>query len=784
MEQYLAHILCLTDGTEIEQMLTQHNQSAEETTGDALQPAGLGAAGRLAGLLHDMGKYTAAYQQYLRKSARGDPDAPPKGLINHTFAAVRFILERWHKKDRNVHQRLTAELLAYAAGAHHGSFDLVREGGPPGFQHRLADESIGYAQAAAGLLGDISEETLDALFEKACNEVSGIAKAIIRAHPGQQKDIMMGIGFLARLLQSAVMEGDRQDTRAFMAQKAIYKQERPDWETALRNLEKKLGSYPVHTPVNRIRAEISDRCAKAAKQPGGIIRLTVPTGGGKTLSSLRYALTHAIEYGKRRMIYVMPLLAIIEQNAEEIRKAIGGAIPVTEHHSNAVPNDMTHDELDELELLCESWQAPIIVTTLVQFLQTLFSGKTTCIRRMQALCGSIIVIDEVQTVPVNMLSLFNSAVQFLCDVCGATVILCSATQPCLEALPHPLQGVREMIEEDLTQRPELKRTAIQYLGEMSHEQLGDWSVRQMEQVDSLLIICNTRRDARKLYRLMEQSGCPAIHISAAMCHAHRHEVMRRIADLQPGQKLVCVSTQVMEAGVDVSFDCVVRVAAGLDEVVQSAGRCNRHGTQGKLRTVYIVRLHGEKLVHLDVIKDGVAALTKLLEAYRLDPDGFDNDLASAAAVAAYYRMLYEELKDNKTEYCVKHVPDSLYGLLSVNAMLAADDGYAMHQAFKLAGSLFTVFDTDTVSVVVPYGEGAALIEELCALGTYYDRDYAAALLERAKPFTVNLYRTEFDKLLQMGAVQTSKAIQVYCLAAPFYDETGVVSQSNNLFLEG
>ncbi len=784
MKQYLAHLLILINGDEVAQPLIQHNLNAAEIAGDALLPAGLRAAGHLAGLLHDMGKYTAAYQQYLRKSARGDPDAPPKGSVNHTFAAVRFILSRWHSPQRDVYHRLTAELLAYAAGAHHGSFDLAREEGPPGFQHRLADESIGYAEAASGFLRDVSEETLDALFEKACNEVSGIAKAIIRAHPKQPKDVMMGIGLMARLLQSAVMEGDRQDTRAFMAQKPARKAERPDWETALRNLERRLGNYPVDTPVNRIRAEISDRCAEAAEAPGGIIRLTVPTGGGKTLSSLRYALTHAIAHNKRRMVYVMPLLAIIEQNAEEIRRAIDGAIPVTEHHSNVVQTDMTHEELDEHELLCESWQAPIIVTTLVQFLQTLFSGKTTCIRRMQALCGSIIVIDEVQTVPVNMLSLFNSAVQFLCDVCGATVILCSATQPCLEALPHPLQGVREMIEEDLTQRPELKRTAIRYLGEMSHEQLRDWSARQMEAVDTLLIICNTRRDARTLYRLMEQSGCPAIHISAAMCHAHRHEVMRRIADLKPGQKLVCVSTQVMEAGVDVSFDCVVRVAAGLDEVVQSAGRCNRHGTQGKLRTVYIVRLHGEKLVHLDVIQDGIAALTRLLEAYRLDPDRFDHDLASAAAVKAYYRMLYDGFKENRTEYCVKHVPDSLYGLLSVNAMLAADDGYAMHQAFKLAGSLFTVFDTDTVSVVAPYGAGAALIDELCALGPYYDREYAAALLERAKPFTVNLYRTEFEKLLQMGAVQISKAMQVYCLAALFYDETGVVSQSNNLFLEG
>lgn len=782
--QYLAHLFVENDGPEIEQTLLQHNISTAEIAESVLLPAGMSAAAYLAGFLHDIGKYTAAYQEYLVKSARGDPDAPPKGSICHTFAAVRYILQRWHSPPQDMYHRLTAELLAYAAGAHHGSFDLAKDDGPPGFQHRLTDESFCYQEVLTGFRQEIPEVDVDALFAKACVEIKSVFDCIFNAHPKQLADLLMGLGLTARLLQSAVMEGDRRDTRAFKRRKPPDKVIRPDWEGALRNLEDRLGSYPRDTPVNRIRAEISDRCAEAAQQPGGIIRLTVPTGGGKTLSSLRYALTHAARYNKRRIFYVMPLLAIIEQNAEAIRNTIGDVIPVLEHHSNVVQTDMTYDELDEHELLCESWQAPIIVTTLVQFLQTLFSGRTTCIRRMQALCGSIIILDEVQTVPVNMLSLFNSAIQFLAEVCRATVILCSATQPCLETIEHPLPETREMIDEDLTQRPELKRTAIRYLGEMSREQLADWSVHKLEQVDSLLIICNTRRDARAMYRLLNEACCPVIHISAGMCHAHRSDVMERITSLKPGEKLICVSTQVMEAGVDVSFDCVVRVAAGVDSVVQAAGRCNRHGEYGDVRDVYIVRLHGEKLGSLEIIKDSIAALTELLEEYRLDPDRFDNDLASASAVAEYYRVLYRELKDKETEYCLKHVPDSLYGLLSQNDRYTTKDGYIMHQAFKLAGSLFTVFDTDTVSVVVPYGDGEVLIDKLCALGPYYDQDEAVALLERAKPYTVNLYRTAFNKLMEKGAIRTAKAVMVHCLMMPFYDDTGVVDQVDDRFLEG
>ena len=316
-----------------------------------------------------------------------------------------------------------------------------------GFQHRMEKEDIGYEEAVHSFLQYCAgEEELDTLFAEAEAEIEQAYRKLIpllRQDETASEEARFYLGMLARLLLSAVIEGDRRDTAEFEQDMRFPQARTPDelhilWETLSDRVDRKLGELPHRTEVEKARREISDRCRAFAEKPGGIYRLNVPTGAGKTLSSLRYALAHAARYGKSRILFVAPILAIIDQSSKVIRQYIGDDSLILEHHSNVVQTEPAQGELDERELLVQSWNAPIIITTLVQLLNTLFDGRTTAIRRFQALCSSVIVIDEVQTVPVKMLTLFNLALRFLSEQCGATIVLCSATQPELKDAAHPL----------------------------------------------------------------------------------------------------------------------------------------------------------------------------------------------------------------------------------------------------------------------------------------------------------------------------------------------------------
>ena len=405
---YLAHI----DG-ERGQTAQAHCRKAAEYAAAALRPVQLTCLAVLAGLLHDMGKFKEAFRLYLQMAAAGNP-AAVRGSVNHTFAAVRFLLQRYHKQNGDPIRNLTAELLACAVGAHHGLFDCIDDRRRCGFLHRLEQTDIDYEESLANYLAQCAPlEELDALFAQAVTEVGRCMEKLqplVRDEYGVEGDFYLGL--LMRLLLSAVIEGDRRDTAEFMGHMTY--PAFPDgearaamWDTLLARVEQKLGEFPCDTDIARARRRISEQCRTFAAQPGGVYRLNVPTGAGKTLSSLRYALAHAKIWNKSRIIFTSPLLSILEQNAQVIRKYVGDDRLILEHHSNVIRTTETAERLDELELLAENWNCPIILTTLVQLLNTLFSGKTACIRRFQALCNSVVVIDEVQTVPNNLLTLFD-----------------------------------------------------------------------------------------------------------------------------------------------------------------------------------------------------------------------------------------------------------------------------------------------------------------------------------------------------------------------------------------
>ena len=358
------------------QTVREHCRNTAALAATALRPLGLEKSAYLAGLLHDAGKNKQEYEDYLLEAAAGG--SVVRGSVNHTFAGVRFLLDRWHCGEGDLsYSDVTAELLAFAIGSHHGLFDCVDPQQHSGFFHRQTKEGIFYDESRQGFLAEVAdEEELEHLFRDAVREMAPmldrLAALSTQADDNEaDRETAFYIGLLARMLLSAVIEGDRTDTAAFMDDlkpPSFPEDMRPIWAGRLAFMEKKLAAFPRKTPIDLVRHTISDTCAAGAARPGGVYRLNVPTGGGKTLASLRFALTHAAKWNCSRIIFTAPLLSILDQNAQVIRDYIGDDTLILEHHSNLAEPKETPERLQELELLTASWSAPIIITTLVQLL--------------------------------------------------------------------------------------------------------------------------------------------------------------------------------------------------------------------------------------------------------------------------------------------------------------------------------------------------------------------------------------------------------------------------------
>lgn len=795
--EYPAHIRKVDDKKYI-QTVEEHCRGVAEIAAELLRDIGLEKTAYLAGIIHDLGKFSENFKNYIEKAADGEK--VQRGSVNHTFAGVRFLLEKHSDKQLSGFSDIVLEIIAYAVGAHHGLFDCVDDNNNNGFTKRMQKEGIDYLNAAQEFLKICcSKQDIEDLLkqsEKEClpvfNEIEKLADNADAKI--QNTQITFYIGFLARLILSAIIEADRSDTSQFMngySEKTV-KNISEIWINCIKNVEQKLSTMPLDKPINKTRAQISALCAEAGNLESGIYRLNLPTGAGKTLTSLRYALHHALKHNKKRIIFTMPLLSIIEQNAGIIHDYIGNEELILEHHSNIVETD-ENDELDKRELLIESWDVPIIITTMVQLLNTLFAGKTANIRRMQALCNSIIVIDEVQTVPDKMLSLFNLALNFLAKICNATIILCSATQPCFEKTMYPLdKSVKDLITLTKEQETVFKRVRLEYKGEMDCEELADFAAGILEENNSLLLVCNTKNEAAVMFNLLcsKLKDVKAFHISAGMCTAHRKETIKEMQEALENkqQKVLCVSTQVIEAGVDVSFARVIRLLAGMDNIVQATGRENRNREFDGLAPGYIVRLKGEFLKGLSEIEDAKNAAADLLVKYKNNPQIYDDDLMSAKAVNEYYKSLYENVKSGYHDFYIESVRDSILNLMSCNGNV--DSGkipeynkYFMHQALKTAGGLFTVFDESSIDIIVPYNRGTEIIQKIFAVG---DKDYGKlkAVLKEAKLYTVSLFKYQKIKLEEQGALIFVSSVGVYILQDGYYDElTGLNLNQSELPLQ-
>lgn len=803
--KYLAHMVKDEKGNIIrEQTVKEHCRNTAKLAAEKLKVMGLENAGYLVGLIHDRGKLSDEFQAYINSD-----DKSQKGKVTHTFAGGRLILEKYHGLSGE--DAFVSEVISYGIFAHHGLFDcLSPDGDFDGFTHRMTKD-IPYEQVKSRVYEElIDEKELDRLYEKAKREITAVAVKIDSVTDdyikslGQIKDKRdkkfgkFCYGFLTRIILSAVIDGDRTDTASFMEGFEITPNEATAemWQNHYNRVSEKVAKFKADTDINKARKEISDACCRALLTGDRLYKLVVPTGGGKTLASLRAALGRAAKFNKSRIIFVTPLLTILDQNAKVIREYINDDSIILEHHSNVIKEEKEEGEkITYADLLTENWDSPIIITTMVQFLNTLFEGRTSCIRRMSGLANSVIVIDEYQTVPIKMLSMFNGAINFLSKICGATVVLCSATPPALENADRPLLPAKDIIENADELFAVFKRTEITDIKDsMTETELAQMAAEKAADWGSVLIICNKKKQALDLYNLLKENG-NVYHLSTAMCPEHRLKVIGEIKEKLGREKVICVATQLVEAGVDFSFGCVIRLKAGLDNLIQSAGRCNRNGEKNKICPVYAVDLKGENLGKLKEIKQAK-------EAYNATGSEFGKELESRRAVKSYYGNLYTSIysKQGDQDYTVdvNGNSDSLYCLLSTNShsktRMKAKYGKSLQlekqkffQSFDTAGKEFKALDNNTTAVIVPYGKGKEIIAHLQSRSIKYDFKRQKELLKEAKPYTISMYDYEINGLAKEGGIMPLLDGEAIGIIDNFYsDKFGVdisgLSFDNDNFL--
>lgn len=780
-KEYIAHI---SQTDKRIQTMPEHLDAVQqgcETFGGKIGVAHLAG---MAGLLHDMGKNTPAFKQYIEAASANPAHAPKRGSVDHSTAGGRWLYRRYHKQALLPEDKAAVEWMANCIISHHqGLRDFLAPEAESPFLERVAHKQEGmeeYGKAVEALLESWTEEELDCYFADAVRELKS-ALQLIR----ESKLKPIASSLLIKYLFSCLIDADRTNTREFEENRyeGWQRDYRPFFERSYRLLMDELramndGDRAEH-PINRLRRDMSEQCDEFARRPSGIYTLSIPTGGGKTLASLRYALRHALEHGKERIIYIVPFTTIIEQNAQEVRRILQDDAHILEHHSNVVEDmdtsvrgiEQKNDyqlQKERLSLARDNWDSPIIFTTMVQFLNTFYAKGTRNARRLHRLSNAVLIFDEVQAVPPKCVSLFNAALNFLHSFGRSSLILCTATQPALDFVKHKLlmPEQAEIIQDRDEVTKQFKRVELE--NRITAEgwktgELAQFVREQAAEVGSVLIILNTKAAVRKLYLHLKEAewiqdgGVQLYHLSTGMCAAHRKDTLKKVNDaLAATQPVICLSTQLIEAGVNVSFPCVIRSLAGLDSIAQAAGRCNRHG-EAELRRVYVIRSAEENLSPLPEIAIGAKISERLFREYMDDPDRFRNSLLSPQAMELYFRYYYEQIQKD-LDYPVPQLDKSLFDLLNFNKAYFQDycrtHGQApeivSRPAFATVEQHFQVIANQTTSVLVPYDDKAK--ELLLDLNGELEPEQLSRLLRQAQQYVVNLFERERIQLEKDGTL--------------------------------
>lgn len=674
------------------QTIAEHLENTATMSGKLASKFNARDFGYACGILHDLGKYSGKFQQKLKGSILS---------VDHSTAGAQ--------ESISLYGRGIGRILAYCIAGHHS--------GLPNFGTAASTEGTLYARLNKEI-EDYSAYRRE-LDLSSIKNISGLPIKSIERHQG------FTLSFFIRMLYSCLVDADFLDTENYMAETIKHRGN----NVSIYQLESKFNNFITNlesenTKVNRKRKHILEQCLKISEEDKGLYTLTVPTGGGKTYSSLAFALNHAKVHNLDRIIYVIPYTSIIEQNAK-VFKDVLGEDNVLEHHSNyQFDNNISEDAQslnEKLKLASENWDIPIVVTTNVQFFESLFSNRSSKCRKIHNMTNSVIIFDEAQMLPVEYLRPSLLAVSELVSNYGSTAILCTATQPSInDLLPSSIKPV-EIMDNPKQLYDEFKKVKVVKRGEMDDDLLAS----ELNQYEQVLCIVNTRKHAREVFNRLEDN---AIHLSTLMCPIHRQEKLAEIKQrLKDGKPCRVVSTQLIEAGVDVDFPIVYRSIAGIDSIVQSAGRCNREGNLpiGNVFVFTPVSDYAKTKGYLE----RTAKVAEMVFRRFEDP-------ISLEAIEYYFEMLYdiegEQALDKKD---IINCFEERYQQLEFD--------------FQTAAEQFKLIEDNTYSIVIPFNETAKKLLEEARFNPY-----PASLARKMQPYTVSVYENEYKTLLKNSTLIT------------------------------
>lgn len=757
----------------------------------------------LAGLIHDLGKYRQDFQKYIK-----DPTTAKKGSIDHASFGAIFIknkVKQITENSKDISAEILGEIVSNAICSHHNSLGLkdylnARLNSP--YSERMdkfnddPDKMQELKQAVKLFYDEVMhEEEFDQYLKLALQEFKRLFDQL-----QSKDDLLDNIYYVGQFVYSCLLDADRTDTALFsFNQTAVEYQYEQIFESYYDKLLNNIKQFDQSSAINQARSEMSTECDAFAEQADGIYRLSIPTGGGKTLASLRYGLKHAAKTKKKHIIYVLPYITIIEQNAQVIRKMLNGDAKnmtnILEFHSN-VSNDLKDDDIETektIRLAEDNWDSPIVITTMVQFLNSVYARSTVNRRRFHNLCDSVIIFDEVQKLPLKSISMFNKLLNFLSDIGQSDIVLCTATQPAFDSLTSGtslrIANKPEMISNLSKRIQQFKRVKIidrtRKNGadcHLSANEAAEMIIKAAKDQGSVLAIFNTISATKKVFEKVKEQIQDHVYIlTTRMCPEHRKQAIQEIKDLlKDGEPVICVSTALIEAGVDISFSCVFRSLCGLDSIVQSAGRCNRNAEK-EYGTVNLILMDQdtEKLNRLPEIKNGKEIVQGMLD------DGYSADsFLEDETIKHYFQILY---RDADTEYAVNDqgyqlsLADCIDGTQMMNRYLAerqAAPKTIEGSASETIARNFEVIDEDTISLIAPYGSGKEIIAELNSEAGF---SQLKQLMKSAQPYLIGIYRSKVKELIDQGAIlvlgDEYHQSQIFAIRDDFYDDkVGLVDE--------
>lgn len=696
-----------------------HTASMAKSFADRFQG---GEFAYIIGLMHDLGKYSSEFQQKLKgENIR----------VDHSTAGAQTAVQ--------VYGKTVGKILAYGLAGHHA--------GLPDYGNSLKDR---FLQARLGKkIKDYSA------FQNEIMLPAGPSNLSLKPNPHANG---FTIAFFIRMLFSCLTDADFLDTEIFLSAHSHLRGNYPSITDLNERLERFLREFckDKTESIHFKRAEIQQRCIAVSDGPQGMYTLTVPTGGGKTISSLAFALKHAHTHGLERVIYVIPYTSIIEQNARWFKEILGEET-VLEHHSN-VQNDLSNPDMDEelqnevqrMRLATENWDIPVVVTTNVQFYESLFGNRSSRCRKLHNIAKSVIILDEAQMIPVEYLKPCLYALSELVTNYGVTVVLCTATQPALRKFLPDNITLREMMRDPEELYHAFRRVEIRNRGLMTDEAIA----KELAEHPQALCIVNTKQHAAKLYdRLKDKEG--VFHLSTLMCPVHRRKQLNVIRErLKHDEKCLVISTQLIEAGVDVDFPVVYRSMTGIDSIVQAAGRCNREGK--KERGSVHVFISGEKYGRARGWLQRTADVGEMI--FRQ----FD-DVTSLEAIKCYFDTVFDVEGEQRLD---KH-----------NIVRDLEEGARRVEFnFEEIAQKFKIIDDNTYAIIIPYAEyenDDKRVQSLIREASF--SPFPGRSLRALQSYTVSVYEYQYQILQKEGVLNIIDDTLIVLNNMDYYSaETGLL----------